>query len=191
VTRLGEFVLGRVCASARRYPWLRISVNVSPLQLLSDDFVGRTMAIIRAHQVSPNQIEFELTESIAIKDLEAARRQLETLQLLGFTTALDDFGTGFSSIGYLRWMPFDSLKIDRSFVSGRTLQEIENVVRPIVLLGHSLGKSVTAEGVESILEADCLRQTGCDHLQGYAFGYPQPIEDVVSAYPVRVPAAAE
>ncbi len=176
ITLLGEFVLEAVCMQARRHTWLRFGVNVSPSQLLGSDFVRRAMPILQRHQVSPTQIEIELTESIAVKDLEAVGHQLLTLQGLGFTIALDDFGTGFSSIGYLRRMPFDVLKIDRSFVTGLTAEEIEGVVRPMVLLGHSLGKIITAEGVESAEEAAWLRAAGCDQLQGYLFGRPQNLD---------------
>lgn len=191
IGKLGEIVLTAVCASAQNYPWLKISVNVSPLELLSSDFISRVMSILMAHDVAPGQIEFEMTEGVAIRDVNAVCSQLFALQQLGFSTALDDFGTGFSSIGYLRQMPFDTLKIDRSFVSGLTSQEIRDVVGPMVLLGHSLGKTITAEGVETSAEARWLCEAGCDRLQGYAFGRPQPIHDLVSGFDARALAAAE
>lgn len=178
IIKLGEFVLKEACKAARRYPNLKISVNLSPTQLLGDNFVPRTMRILGDNGVHATQIEFELTEVIAVRDFDAVSAQLQALRGFGFTTALDDFGAGFSSIGYLRRMPFDTLKIDRSLVSGLAAQDISDIVRPIVDIGHSLNKTVTAEGIESEEEAKWLRRAGCDHLQGYWIGRPSNLDNL-------------
>jgi EAL domain-containing protein (putative c-di-GMP-specific phosphodiesterase class I) len=116
---------------------------------------------------------------VLLHDLDAAREQIEALRRLGVRVALDDFGVGFSSLSYLRSLPFDKVKIDRAFVSGLTLDPINHaIVRCIVSLARELDMKVTAEGVETEEEAMLLRAAGCDSLQGFHFGRPMPAAEI-------------
>ena len=184
IVELGRVLLRRICRDLVADPELRVSVNVSPLQLQAQGFVRELESVLAEHGVGHDRIELELTEGLAVENAELAAYKLDLLQDLGFETSLDDFGTGFSSIGYLRRLPFDTLKIDRSFVSAfeegcSNLQ----MVNSIVLMGHSLGKTVICEGVETAAQAEILHGLGCDLLQGYHFGRPMPLARLREAYP--------
>lgn len=156
-----------------------IAVNVAPVQfneMRLDEAVAR---MLRGIDVPPEVIELELTESTVMNDLESGRQQLEALKRLGLSLALDDFGTGHSSLAYLAQLPFDRLKIDRSFVQplpdDATAAEL---ARTISLLASGLGLDVVAEGVETDAQAKFLRRCGCGWLQGYLLSPPRPADDI-------------
>lgn len=185
IAQLGHIILEKILGDMRGKPDLRVSINISPLQLLTADFLPTLRRMLVANFVSPSQIEIELTEGVAVSSCTIVGARLRQLRELGIKTALDDFGTGFSSIGYLQTMPLDTLKIDRSFVSGvGDNPELGEVLRSIVSLGSALGKSLTAEGVETMAEADFLTDAGCDHLQGYFFSRPKSLDQVLKAFPL-------
>lgn len=178
--RLGVILIEKIAVDMLQHRDFHVSINVSPLQLMSPNFAVELVEIFSRDGIDVGRVEVELTEGIAVQNLDGVGVQLSRLREKGFSTALDDFGTGFSSIGYLRTMPFDTLKIDRSFVSNLTdASSVEDFVRPIVSLGHSLGKKVTAEGVENMEVAEMLVKAGCDHLQGFFFGRPQSINEIL------------
>lgn len=179
MAQLGWILLKKILSDMQRRPDLRVSINISPLQLLTVDFIPSFKHLLREFAICPTRIEIELTEGVLVSGCDIVRSQLHQLREMGITTALDDFGTGFSSIGYLQTMPLDTLKIDRSFVSGLGDNEtLGKILQSIVLLGNALGKSITAEGVETLYEAEILADAGCHYLQGYLFSRPQPLDQI-------------
>ncbi len=173
---IGDWVLRTACQEARGWPEdLRISVNLSPLQLRLPDLVGRIAGALERTGLSPRRLELEVTETAMIDDMVAASRMLRDLRALGITIALDDFGTGYSSLSFLRTLPFDRVKIDRSFVQDLGVRPgAIAIVRAVTGLCGSLGAGVTAEGVETDRQIDLLREAGCPEIQGFRVGHPSP-----------------
>jgi diguanylate cyclase (GGDEF)-like protein len=174
---LTGFVLEQALIRVRKWmdEGLRMSVavNLSVRSLADRDFPGRVEAALRRFEVPPEQLTFELTESGVMADPQKALPILRELHALGIVLAVDDFGTGYSSLAYLRQLPVDEVKIDKSFVlgMGTDLGDLA-VVRSIVELGHSLGLTVVAEGVEEDIARDQLEAMGCDVAQGYLISRP-------------------
>ena len=175
---IGEWVLDEACRQARGWPsGAMVSINVSAKQLATPDFVARVEQA--AEGLDPARIELEITESALVEDTDGALATLQALRAGGFRLALDDFGTGYSALGYLRRFPFDTLKIDRSFVTDLAKDgEAQVIVDTIVAMARSLGLRTVAEGVESRLEADMLRDKGCTLLQGCLISRPLPAASV-------------
>jgi EAL domain-containing protein (putative c-di-GMP-specific phosphodiesterase class I) len=133
--------------------------------------------------VSAGALWLELTETALMSDVKQATITLRELRSLGLHLSVDDFGTGYSSLTYLKRFPVESIKIDRSFVNGLCINDEDStIVEAVVNLGHSLGLSVVAEGVETPLQLARLREIRCDHGQGYLFGRPRPAELIESEY---------
>jgi Amt family ammonium transporter len=175
---LGRWVVAEACRMLPHLGGRRISINVSPLQFRHTDFVSNLMDVLRSTRANPALIELEITESMLLDDDKRAVQILKDLKQVGFSIALDDFGTGYSSLSYLSRYPFDSIKIDRSFVSNVDASEKEQaIIRTIIGLGASLGMKIVAEGVERIEEALFLCEAGCDELQGYLLGRPVPFQE--------------
>ncbi len=188
IHELGEWVLAEACR--RLQAWaahpgrrhLVLSVNVSPRQLHDPSFHQRVERLVKQHQVPPGRLKLELTESSLLDGSAHSVAQLQGLRDLGLAFSLDDFGTGYSSLQYLKRLPLDELKIDRSFT--RDIVEDVNdqaIVRTILAMARSLGLGVIAEGVETPAQQQVLRDAGCGHWQGYLFGRPQPIEEFEAA----------
>lgn len=172
---LGQWVLEQACQLAITCPELIVAVNVSPLQFLAPGFIDSLMAIMARHAINPQQIELEITEGVLLENEQHALKTIKTLRAAGFCIALDDFGTGYSSLSYLVQFPVDTIKIDRAFT--RSLGVRENsatIVESVIKLGHSLGITVTAEGVETEEQRLMLASAGCDRLQGFLLAKPQP-----------------
>lgn len=170
----------------------RMAVNVSAAQLLRPDFID-AVANAFGPYAARAQLDIEITESLLMRDVEDAIVKLRHLRSIGFKIAIDDFGTGYSSMAYLARLPLDYLKIDRSFVVA--LPESSDgiaVVAAIVSLARSLRLAVIAEGVETEAQATLLASLGCDQLQGYHYGKPEPLDDLLARLqvPARQPAAA-
>ncbi len=157
-------------------PDLILSLNLSP-QCLQDtalpDAIG---ALLAEHDFPATRLQLEITENALMHDLQRARQLLNRLHGMGIRLAIDDFGTGFSSLAYLRELPFDELKIDKSFVMDMAEENNLAIVRTIIDLGHNLHYQVVAEGVEEPLGLERLRALGCDRVQGYLFSRPQPAD---------------
>jgi EAL domain-containing protein (putative c-di-GMP-specific phosphodiesterase class I) len=135
--------------------------------------------VLRHNAFPPHQLTLELTENILMERLEGALSTLESLRRLGVALAIDDFGTGYSSLSYLSTLPIDSLKIDRSFVHGMRLGSKDaEIVRAIVSLGGTLGKTVVAEGIETESQLMQLHALGCEHGQGFHLSRPLSVKDV-------------
>jgi diguanylate cyclase (GGDEF)-like protein len=171
--RLGQWITETAMSVLTSWPNLSLSLNLSPRQLRSPNFVVNLTAQCRQHGIAPHRIILEITESVAVDDIDSALLKLRLLQSIGFRVALDDFGKGYSSLWMLKQFAFDRIKIDRSLV-----EDIEHdaparaVLVAAVNIGRQLGMEVVAEGVGTREMADELAEIGCTHLQGYLISYP-------------------
>ena len=177
---IDDWVLRRACTEAAGWhakglPRVRVAVNISPTDLASRNILRTVTDVLAQTGLHPNALELELTEGDLVEDPEAAAVILLALRALGVRIAIDDFGMGYSSLTYVKNFPVDRLKIDRSFVRDlSTVTADAAIVRAIVALGHSLGMSVMAEGVETVTQLSLLMGEGCDEIQGYYFSRPVP-----------------
>ncbi len=189
IVPIGIRVLREACREAQgwREP-LRIAVNLSPAQFRQDDLPEVVHAVLLETGLAPERLELEITEGVLVDDVSRATSILRRLKSLGVGIAIDDFGTGYSSLSYLQSFPFDRLKIDQSFVSKlQRSARSDAIVRAIVSLGHGLGLSVIAEGVETQAQLAFLAAEDCDEVQGYFIGRPAPI----SAYAALVAGSSD
>ena len=181
---IGGWVLERGCDTLAAWainPDLRhlsLSVNVSASQLMHEDFEAFVRETLDKSGADPRQLTLEITESMLLTDVEPIVEKLVRLRELGITFALDDFGTGYSSLAYLRRLPVQQIKIDRSFVQDavsalRGAQLVKNVIH----IGRDLGMEVLAEGVETMAQHALLSAAGCEYFQGYLYGKPMPLAD--------------
>ncbi|RBY92056.1 GGDEF-domain containing protein [Blastococcus sp. TBT05-19] len=183
ILRLTERVLGLALAQARRWidaghP-LPVAVNLSTRCLLDAGLPDLVQRLLAEHGVPARVLRLEVTESAVMADATRCTEVLQRLHDLGLRLSIDDFGTGYSSMSHLRRLPVDELKIDRSFVFGMTTSAQDAVlVRSAVDLGHNLGLTVVAEGVEEAEHVAALRELGCDIAQGYFFSRPVPAEEL-------------
>jgi diguanylate cyclase (GGDEF)-like protein len=173
ILEIGDWVIREACRQARDWqqrhlPFLRIAVNVSPLQFRQANFVKKVNAALQEHSLDATYLEIELTEATLMSNAETSVALLEQLSQLGVVVAIDDFGTGYSSMSYLQRFPIDKLKIDRSFISDVASNAGDaSIVRAIISLAHGLRLKVIAEGVESEEQLGILRRMGCDQYQGF------------------------
>ncbi|WP_247893524.1 putative bifunctional diguanylate cyclase/phosphodiesterase [Azospirillum endophyticum] len=181
ILSLGEWVLRQACLAQVRWRdgavgRLRMAVNVSVRQLRDENFVRGAERILTACNADPRDIELEITESHAMEN-DQVLAMVRVLRGMGFSIAIDDFGTGYSSLSRLQQLPASVLKIDRSFVTDLgTLPESRSIAATIVKVGHELGMTVLAEGVETAEQEEILRSLGCDAVQGYLYAKPMPAE---------------
>jgi len=173
IESLGLFVLRKACETAKQWPELNMSVNVSPGQFRNPAFTDYVRYVLKQTEIEAGRITLEITEGYMIQNPQRTRQSIERLKGLGVKVALDDFGSGFSSIGYLRQFGFDRIKIDRSLVMGVSEDRRQReMLQATVALARSLDIPVTAEGIETEEQAIAMRLFGCDCLQGYLFGKP-------------------
>lgn len=183
IVPLGDWVL---CEAVRQLSkWveqgfaLKIAINVTARQLETGDLARRIQKLLSDHEVEGRLFEIEVTESMFMKNTEKVVSVLQKLREIGVSIAIDDFGTGYSSLAYLRMLPLDVLKIDRSFVINSDENEQDaHIVKTIVALGHALNLTVVAEGVEKAAHVEQLRLFGCERGQGYYFSKPLPAEQL-------------
>jgi diguanylate cyclase (GGDEF)-like protein len=200
---LGEWVLKQVCAQQKRerdggHPRHPVAVNVSSVQFRQPNFVSRLREILLEYKLDGSALELEVTESILMENRDDTQKKLKQLKALGVRLSIDDFGTGYSSLSYLKSYPFDTLKIDRSFVTDLPDDtDSAAIAGGIIAIGHGLGMRVLAEGIESQPQLDFLAAHGCDLGQGYLLGYPLPMEEALAdisrnvAPPTRAPGVEE
>jgi diguanylate cyclase (GGDEF)-like protein len=180
IVPMGRWVLREACRQLRR--WLdegltvsAMAVNVSAIEIIGTSFADEVAAVLAEQQLDPGLLELELTESAIVRNPTESVAQMQKLRALGVRLAIDDFGTGYSSFANLQNLPVHTLKIDRSLLSGPAgAARCGQLMRTIVDLGHSLGLTVIAEGVETVSHAAIVRESRCDVVQGYLFGRPQP-----------------
>ena len=192
IVPIGKWVLRHACMEARSWPeHIKVNVNVSPEQLLEPDFHQEVIDALAASGLRPERLEIEVTESIFLRDATVARNALEQAMALGCSVALDDFGTGYSSLGYLRKLRFSTIKVDRTFVQGASQGSNESlaIINAVVAMAKSLDMTTTAEGVESVEEAELIRNLGCDKIQGFYFGRPMSNEEARRLFKPPAPSA--
>jgi diguanylate cyclase (GGDEF)-like protein len=182
IVPIGEWVLREACATAVRWPGTpRVAVNLSPVQFKSKRLFETVHAILADTGLPPTRLELEITESLLLTDNEQTLHTLHRLRAIGIRISMDDFGTGYSSLSYLRAFPFDKIKIDRSFM--RDLESRGDslaIIKAVIGLGHSLGMSTTAEGVETEEQLEAVREQGCNEVQGFLFSPPLEPSQVLS-----------
>ncbi|WP_244630970.1 GGDEF domain-containing phosphodiesterase [Aureimonas sp. ME7] len=181
IKAIGTWVLYEAARQIALWPEeLFISVNLSAVQFRDGDLVAIVGKALAQAGIAGSRLELEVVESLLLERSDAIIDQLQALKSLGVSIAMDDFGTGYSSLGYLWRFPFDKLKIDQSFMVAFDQGEanVRQIIEAIVSLGHHMKLKVVTEGIETPAQADMLREIGCDQLQGYFFGRPQPAERV-------------
>jgi len=187
IVSVGEWVVRTVCEQIQE--WQNqglvpqpVSVNLSARQFQQQDLEAIIDRTLRATEIDPQLLEFELTESVLMKEAETATNALRNLKSFGVQISMDDFGTGYSSLAYLKRFPLDVLKIDRAFVRDVTTDSDDaTIIVAMINLAHSLGLKVVAEGVETKAQLLFLIEHGCDEMQGYYFSRPLPLEIVSKA----------
>ena len=188
IVPLGEWILRQTCRQAQAWMkagrCLRVAVNLSAVQLRQPDFAVVVERALADSGLASSALEFEVTESVFLDPSKIAiTKTLHEVAEMGVHLAIDDFGTGYSSLGYLKHFPFNRIKIDASFVRDIGAEaNAEAIVKAIIALGRSLGKSVTAEGVETELQLAFLRRHTCDEAQGYLLARPTPATEVERAF---------
>ena len=183
IIEIGMWVLDQACAQIARWQQslktreLSLSVNISARQFCQANFIAMVKACIQRHQINPNALRLELTESVLLENVDDAVRVMAELSQIGIQFSLDDFGTGYSSLQYLKKLPLYQLKIDRSFVNDIVTDSHDRtIVRTIIAMAQSMYLSVIAEGVETQEQMELLLNNGCRRYQGFLFGKPMPIE---------------
>lgn len=188
ILKIGEWVVAEACRQAMAWPEIRISVNLSPLQLADDRIVEITRTVLQETGLPPQRLQMEITESALLQDAPEVKQRIERLKALGVTLAMDDFGTGYSSLSYVARYPFDSIKIDRSFVAGVSrYQAADPIIRAITQLAAALGCTTVAEGIETAEQAEYLKKCGAKFGQGYYFSRPIAAELVGDFLASQVP----
>jgi EAL domain-containing protein (putative c-di-GMP-specific phosphodiesterase class I) len=180
---IGEWVLHAACSQLRAWRGtalcnVPIAINISAKQFLQQDIAGMVMRALNEHGVSPHLLELEITESTAMRNVEATSATLSALKALGVRITIDDFGTGYSSLSYLKRFPIDALKIDRSFVIDLPVEQDDaSIAQAMITMAHALRLKVVAEGVETAAQLDFMIANGCDEIQGYYFSPPLPADE--------------
>lgn len=184
IVQIGEWIFNEVCRQIQ--DWQKkdlnvvpVSINVSPRELLRPTFVKRIEEILKKYETNSDDIKIELTETFLMKNIDLSVGILEQLKLLGISILIDDFGTGYASLNYLKRLPIDAVKIDRTFIqgSGVNLQDAA-LTSAIISIGHQLGMEVIAEGVESESQKEFLKEHNCNSAQGNLFFKPMPAEEM-------------
>ncbi|MDT8405300.1 EAL domain-containing protein, partial [Sulfuriflexus sp.] len=179
IKQLGDFVLRDACAQAKRWNdasigRLRVAVNLSPLQMLDADFHDAVISILDESRLSPSLLDLEITENMAVHDMDNVITILGKFREKGITISIDDFGTGYSSLSYLRQLPLNIIKIDRSFVKDIGEGDDGSIAKAVMAMSHSLGMSVIAEGVETETQLNFMLANNCEEIQGFYYSPPLP-----------------
>jgi polar amino acid transport system substrate-binding protein len=181
IVELGKYVLEEVLKQQKRWELFKfrqvdVSINLSLLELESGKFVEYVVQRLAHNHISPELIKFEITEGIAMISEEETSKQLLELKKIGISISLDDFGTGYTSFSYLKKIPANILKIDRSLIINIVEnEEDQRIVKAMVELGHTLGMKIVVEGIEYKEMYEMILDMGCDYMQGYYFSKPLPV----------------
>jgi len=181
IVPLGKWILRRACADAVNWPsHIKVAVNLSPVQLAHQELFQHIQGALDESSLPPERLELEITETALLRYNEDCETLIRKLKTLGISIALDDFGTGYSSLSYLTMIPFDTIKIDRSFTMKMTERaDCAAIVAAVVALGHNLNTQTVAEGVETLEDLAILRAAGVTLVQGYLFSKPCPASDLI------------
>lgn len=195
IVPVGEWVLRRACRQLRAWmqaglPAINLAVNLSAVQFREPGLAAMVAAVLAGSGLAAERLELEITENVILHGEEATVVGMNELRRLGVRIAIDDFGAGYSSFGYLKRFPIDTLKIDRIFITEVAASATDRaIVEAIVGLGHSLGLQVVAEGIETAAQVDFLRTAACDLVQGFHFGRPLPADALATLLTALLPAA--
>jgi len=181
IEELGLVAFRKACRVARRWPSLKVAVNLSPIQFRSPAFPATLRRIAIEENVAPEQLELEITESLFIEHGSLCSQAMQELRRDGFRLTLDDFGTGYSSLSCLRTFPVDKIKLDRSFIDIASRDQSVAIIRAAVTLGHAMQLEVIAEGVSCVDEEQIAIDAGCDALQGHLYA-PAMSAEQLEAY---------
>jgi len=180
---IGAWVIEQAAFASNDWPkGVFVSVNLSSRQFEDETLVEEVQDILMRSGADPSRLELEITESLLMENTESVSAQLAELGDMGISLAMDDFGTGYSSLAYLWQFGFNKIKIDKSFIDGLEADEdkVREILDTIIMLGHRLDMTVTAEGIETSAQAETLANLECDHFQGYLYGRPMPHADLAS-----------
>ncbi|MBK6639567.1 MAG: EAL domain-containing protein [Rhodocyclaceae bacterium] len=191
IVSMGTWALNTACVQGKQWQdtglHVRVAVNLSAKQVAQDGILAEVSQALKNSGLPPDLLELEITESIAMQDVEMVIITLAALKSLGIALAMDDFGTGYSSLSYLKRLPLDVLKVDQSFVRNVTTDPGDAAItRAVVAMAHSFGMSVIAEGVETQAHYDYLAALGCEVAQGYLFSKPLPAEQATEFFRQRL-----
>lgn len=184
IITIGEWVMEKAISTLAEWKKkygisITMSINISATHFAQDGFYHRLAQLIKKYEVSPKEIELELTESVLVEDFSRIIRKLETLKQYGVQTAIDDFGTGYSAFSYLKSLPVHTIKIDKSFIDSMLKDKASQIiVESIVAMVNRLGYETIAEGVEEQEQFDYLKKIGCEYIQGYLLGKPMPAQQI-------------
>ena len=184
-SQFDNYILIKACQACER--WYKtykrrvaIAVNITAVEFQNENLVPTIQALLRQYNLPSKYIELEITENVVMTDIGIAMDSIVKLQSMGIKVSIDDFGTGYSSLAYLRDLPIDKIKIDRSFIAEVASNDSDlTIVKSMIDLSHGLGKRVLAEGVETIDQLNVLRKLGCDAVQGYYINHPLPEDKLV------------
>ena len=186
IISVGRWVIRESCRQMQQWQSrgidVKLSINVSPIQFLDDDFNASIEQSLAEFNVDASKLDFEITESLLIEDVSLAVDKLAKIKKLGATISIDDFGTGYSSLAYLRQFSLDRLKIDRAFVKDIPDSDDGLIAASIVALGKAIGLKVLAEGVETVEQLERLQLLDCDEYQGYFFSKPVAADEFESLF---------
>ena len=183
ITKISDFVLGEACRQNKAWqdmglPPITVSINLTSVDFYQTDVKESLQKALAKTGLKPEYLEVELTESLALKDIDQAIHQMKELREIGVKLSMDDFGTGYSSLSYIQVLPITLLKLDRSFIMYLEEDEISReIVSAVIRIAKSKKIETIAEGIETIGQAEILKESGCDHAQGYFFGKPMPAEE--------------
>ncbi|MCC8991361.1 MAG: EAL domain-containing protein, partial [Streptococcus sp.] len=186
IVPMGEWVFRTACHQLNHlnrlgYSSFRMAINVSHTQFREPDFVGMVDRALHDCQVAAEQVELELTESVAMEQLDSVTAKLADIRSLGVSVAIDDFGTGYSSLSLLKQLQIDRLKIDRAFIGElNSSNSSDNIASLIVALGRQFNLATIAEGIETEEQRQLLQEMGCQEGQGYLFSRPLPMDQLKS-----------
>jgi len=182
ITQVGQWVLGRACRDAMQWPeHIRIFVNLSPRQLSSPGILAAVTEILQQSGLQPERLELEITETSMMQTSGHAEKTISALRTMGIRIALDDFGTGYSSLSHISTFHFDTIKIDRSFVTDAAERVASAaIVRAVTFIAQELSIGTVAEGVETVEQLDWIRSVGCREAQGYLFSKPLPLAEATA-----------